>query len=177
MSNIQKKKNRPKLLAPKCLNKIRKILEGMNEFEGPVHRKVYTIQVPYFLNGEETGINYDNCGDITFKVEKINGRPVLGETIDLPNPNAANLLEIYKDLKVIDEELARTVVVYFTRKPVKKKREPVALLFPNGNEHFYMPRSEMTSASEEHFISQGNLFDQISEVLAKIRENHKIKKK
>jgi len=72
MRNIQKKKNKPKLLAPKCLNKIRKILEEMNEFEGPVHRKVYTIQVPYFLNGEETGINYDNCGDITFKVEKIN---------------------------------------------------------------------------------------------------------
>lgn len=177
MSNIQRKKNKPKLLAPKCLNTTRKILEEMYDFEGPVHRKVYTIQAPYFLDGEETGINYDNCGDITFKVEKINGRPVLGETIDLPNPNAANLLEIYKDLKVIDEELARTIVVYLTSKPVNKKREPVALLFPNGNEHFYMPTSEMTSASKEHFISQGNLFDQISEVLATIRKKHNIKKK
>ncbi|MBR5625866.1 MAG: hypothetical protein IKW67_03755 [Alphaproteobacteria bacterium] len=177
MKKVQQKKNKPKLLAPKCLDTTRKILEDMYVFDGPVHRKVYTIKAPYFLNGEETGTNYDNYGDITFKVEKINGKPVLDETIDLPNPNAANLLEIYKDLKVIDEELARTIVVYLTSKPVKKKREPVAVLFPNGNEHFYMPTSEMTSASKEHFISQGNLFDQISEVLATIRENHKIKKK
>lgn len=172
---MQKKQRKPKLLAPKCLNKTREILETAYGFEGPVHRIVYTIEAPYFLTGEETGVDYDNYKDITFKVEKINGKPVLGETIDLPNPTAANLLEIYKDLKVIDEELARTIVVYLTSKSVKKKREPVVALFSNGDEHLYMPTSGMTTATKEHYLSQGAIFCQMKEVLDAIRENHKIK--